>query len=243
MLRRPIILKIFAIFLFLDPLLRVCLMSIEREFTFFEVINKTLELSLNDFCNFWFLFPISGLLLLGVKVYSYILFIIIQFYSLYFHLNYESYSWPYLAKTPSTTAYLLLMINLFMVIYLLMPRSREIFFNKDLRWWERGSRFTINEPCFLKVGSSEIHGKVCDLSFGGALLELDQHIDTGHSVELEFEILTRPVSLQASVIRLVQVEGVQKYGVQFIFKNWWDEIRLKLLMLSLSKVGNYDQFR
>lgn len=227
----------------MDPFLRATFISIERDFSLYEVITKTFELPLTDFLNYWFLFPISGLLLLGVKTYSYIFFIIIQFYSLYFHLNYESFSWPYLSQTPSITAYLLLLINMFMVVYLLMPKSREVFFNKNLRWWERGSRYTINEPCFMHTGEIEIHGKVCDISFGGALLELDTHLDTGKSAILEFEVLNKPFSIRTSVIRLVDVQGVQKYGVQFHFKSSWEQLKLKLLMLSISKVERYHLFR
>ena len=124
MLRRPLLLKLFALFLFIDPILRVLFISMEREFPVLTVIQKTFELGAFDFFNFWFLFPISGFLVLSVKMYSYLFFIGIQFYSLYFHLNYEPYSWPYLSVAPSVTAYLLLAINLFIVIYLMLPRSR-----------------------------------------------------------------------------------------------------------------------
>jgi hypothetical protein len=243
MLKRPLILKLFALFLFIDPILRLSFISIEREFPFWDVLSKTFTLGFLDFFNFWFLFPLSGLLLLSVKLYSYILFISIQLYSLYFHLNYESFSWPYLSKNPSSTAYLLLGINVLMMVYLLLPRSREIFFDKELRWWERGNRYTINEPCFAKFLDKEVHGKVVDLSFGGALLSLDQEVETGSIVKLDFDILNRNISINAQIIRKIIRDDNVYFGTQFMFESSWQKIKLKGLMLSISKVSDYEKFR
>ncbi|MBT4792813.1 MAG: PilZ domain-containing protein [Halobacteriovoraceae bacterium] len=243
MLKRPLILKLFALFLFIDPLLRITFIAIEREFPFWVVLTKTFALGPADFFNFWFLFPVSGILLLSVKLYSYLVFITIQLYSIYFHLNYEPYSWPYLSESPSITSYLLLATNVMMMFYLLLPRSREIFFNKNLRWWERGSRYTINETCFAKVLDREIHGTVCDLSFGGALLKLDEPIDAGSIIRLDFEILHKPVSISAQIVRSFDSEEGLRFGTQFLFEGTWQKLRLKLLMLSLAKLSDYDKFR
>ena len=244
MLKRPLILKLFALFLFLDPLLRVVLLSIEKEFDFTVVLMKTLNLPIIDILNFWFLFPLSGLLILGVKNYTYIVFILIQFYSLYFHINYEPYNWPYLSETPSVNSYILLIINMFMVAYLLMPRPRQLFFNKDLRWWERGSRYTIEEPCFVKVLDREVHGKVCDVSFGGALLYLDEKIETGSIVKLDFEILEKKISLNGQIVREVPLEsGEIRFGIQFLFENTWQKLQLRLLMMSIAKLSAYEKYR
>jgi hypothetical protein len=246
MLKRPLILKLFAFFLFIDPILRVILLYVEKdkEFDFIVILSKALALPVGDLFNFWFLFPLSGVLLLGVKFYSYIGFILIQFYSLYFHINYQSYSWPYLAETPSLTAYILLAINIIMVGYLLMPRPREIFFNKNMRWWERGSRYSINEPCFVKLFEKEVHGKVCDISFGGALLNLDEHIEVGNTVKIDFEIVERSFSINAKIVRLVNgTDDNVQYGAQFLFSGIFQKLQLKFLMMTIAKLDAYEKFR
>ncbi len=243
MLRRPLLLKLFALFLFIDPILRVLFISMEREFPVLTVIQKTFELGAFDFFNFWFLFPISGFLVLSVKMYSYLFFIGIQFYSLYFHLNYEPYSWPYLSVAPSVTAYLLLAINLFIVIYLMLPRSREIFFDKNLRWWERGSRYTINEPCFIKLDGTDIHGKVIDLSHGGALLDIQQEVSEGNLINLDFEITNSKINLDALIVRKVIKDGKVLYGTQFTFSNFFTKLKLRLLMISIAKLSDYEKYR
>ena len=243
MLKRPLILKLFALFLFIDPLLRISFISISREFTFMDVLAKTFTLGMADFFNFWFLFPLSGILLLSVKLYSYILFIGIQLYSLYFHINYESYSWPYLSEHPSSSAYVLLTVNILMVIYLLMPRSREIFFDRSLRWWERGSRYTINDPCFAVIGDKEIHGKVVDLAFGGALIELDENVPTDTLINLDFDILNKNIHLKARIVRIIHRDNKPYYGTQFIFDSKLQKFKLRLLMFSVAKVSDYEKFR
>lgn len=244
MLKRPLVLKLFALLLFIDPLLRLCFITIETEFPFWIVLQKAFALSPKDFFNFWVLFPLSGLLLLSVKIYSYIFFILVQIYSLYFHLNYKPYSWPYLDKNPSTTAYILLTINMLMVIYLLMPRSRELFFDESLRWWERGDRYTINEPCFAKIQDKEYQGVVCDLSFGGALVTFKENINIDKTMDLSFDILGKNITLKTQVVRAMEdLDGKINYGLQFLFKNKWEKFKLKLIMFSISKVSDYEKFR
>ena len=244
MLRRPLILKLFAIFLLIEPLLRTAFISIESEFDYFTVLQRTIGLDTSDFFNYWFLFPLSGLLLLSVKLYSYFAFIAIQLYSLYFHLNYEPFSWPYLAESPSMTAYTLLCFNVFMMMYLLLPTSREIFFDKNLRWWERGSRYTLNEPCFVTFNEQQIHGKVIDISFGGALLQLDDVLESGSKIKIDFDILGKNVPVEAEIVRVFKGDDEsRRYGAQFIFGSFWEKIRLRLLMISVSKVEDYAKYR
>lgn len=158
-------------------------------------------------------------------------------------MNYEPYSWPYLSESPSSTAYLLLTINVAMMLYLLTPRSREVFFDKSLRWWERGSRYTIDEPCFASVLDREVHGKVCDISFGGALLQLDETIEPGTIIKLDFDILEKNVSINSQIVRVIQVDGEKRFGIQFMFESTWQKTKLKFLMLSIAKIGNYEKYR
>lgn len=245
MLKRPLILKLFALFMCIDPIIRLFLISIERDFSIGEVFTKTMSLTGFDFFNFWILFPVSALLLIAVRTQTYVLFLLLQFYSFYFHFNYESYAWPYLSKTPTATAYILLAINLFIVLYILMPRSREVFFDRSMRWWERGSRYSINEPCFVTFLDDNIHGQVLDLSFGGALLKLDQHIDAGSLVTLDFDILGKNLSLNAQVVRLIKNPdtGEIHFGLKFLFQDFLQKIELKMLMFNISLVGNYEKYR
>ena len=245
MLNRPLILKLIALLLCLDPLLRMIFISIERKFSFSEVFFKVFELGFIDFFNFMFLFPISGLLLLSANLFSYITFFLVQAYSLYFHFNYESFSWPYLSESPSASAYFLLTLNILMILYFIFPRSREIFFRKDLRWWERGTRYTINEKCQVVQDGQVFTGVVKDLSFGGALVTLDrkQDLETGDKLCVDFRVDGQRLSLESEVTRIVLEEGIKQYGVQFCFSSTLEKYKLKILMFAIGNRGLYEKYR
>lgn len=243
MVKKPLILKLLALYLILDPVLRAAVISIETEFSFFHVIAKTFSLDAMNVFNFWALFPLSGVLILTVNPLSYGFYIATQIYALFMHWNYTPYDWPYLAPTPFVTAYVLLFVNIFFVIYLLMPGSRVFFFDKNLRWWERGSRFLVNEPCFVTYMDKEIHGKVKDLAKNGALLASDEPLSLGDIVQVEFDILDRKLSMGAQVVREAHTDGVRDYGVQFLFNGTWDKAKLRFLMLMVLLSGDYEKLR
>lgn len=244
MLRRPLILKLLALYLILEPFLRAVIISIETEFSLGAVIMKTFSLDFQNVFNFWFLFPLSGLLILSVNPIGYLFYIATQVYSFLLHWNYQPYEWPYLSQTPFVTAYILLFVNVFFVVYLLLPGSRAFFFNKNLRWWERGSRFIIDEPCFFRHMDREIHGKVLDLGKGGALISSDEGMGLGDLVHLEFDVLDRNISLGAQVVREVPSDSeYRKYGVQFLFTGEMQKLRLRFLMLMVLMSGDYKKLR
>lgn len=219
--------------------------SIEANFSFSEVFFKVFELPMSDFFNFMFLFPISGILLLFTNLFSYILFFIVQAYSLYFHINYESFSWPYLSETPSASAYVLLSLNIMMIIYFLYPRSREIFFNKDLRWWERASRYTINEKCDVITSAGNFGGTISDLSYGGALIRSNKNfaIHVGDNCEISSEVAGRKIQLKGKATRVIRENDALLFGVRFEFNSLLEKYRLRILMFAIGNQGLYEKYR
>ncbi len=241
MLRRPLIIKLLAAYLLCEPLLRIVFLSIEKEFTLLTVFQRAIELAPLDFFNFWFLFPLSGLLLLSVKTVSYVFYIGLQCYSLYFHLSYEQFTWPYLSSVPSIPALLLLGMNLLITVYILLPRSREPFFNKDLRWWEQGGRFIIDSPCFITLDNKQIHGELKNLSHSGALILLKSgELAESCKLQIDFEVMNTPLALKGEVVRITQSNDRNQYGIRFEFTNFWQQLQLRFLLLSIEKRGQYE---
>ncbi len=244
MLNRPFILKLFSIILILNPILRVIFLSIEKEFGIFDVLTRSISLPFYDFFNFWILFPISSIFLLYPNTFTFVFFIIIQIYSLIIHIGYESYSWPYLSKTPSIASLILLFINLITTLYfILSDEMRKIFFDKYIRWWERPSRYTINEPCFVNINSHVIHGILKDLSSDGSLLELESAISDKDKFKIEFDILDINISLNARIIRNITNEGFFRYGIQFQFKNFLEKFKINILIFYITLLKKYDKYR
>jgi hypothetical protein len=242
LISKPLIIRLFAWFLILDPLVRIAVMSIEKDFPFLSVFYKAQALDFKDFFNFWFLFPLSGMLLLSIKSYSYILFIILQVYGLYFHVSYEAYSWPYLASGPTLSAILLQTINLIFVFYILLPRTRVTFFDKSLRWWERGSRFTIDTKAMISVNGQKKSGTIVDLSYSGAMVVVDYPLKADDQIVLDFEIMQKNLVVNAGVVRVIdQVNN--KFGIEFNFLNFMQRFSLKFILLTIEKSKLYDKYR
>ena len=242
MITKPLIIRLFACFLILDPIIRIAVMAVEKDFPFLSVFYKAKALDLNDFFNFWFLFPLSGILLMSIKSVSYILFIILQIYGLYFHISYQPFSWPYLASGPNISAILLQAINLIFVFYILLPRTRVTFFDKNLRWWERGSRFTINKKAMILTSGVNKSGMIADLSYSGAMIVIEYPLKSDDQIVLDFEIMDKNLIINAKVVRVIdQVNN--KFGIEFNFINILQQFSLKFILLTIEKSKAYDKYR
>jgi hypothetical protein len=242
LISKPLIIRLFAWFLILDPIIRIAVMAIEKDFPFLSVFYKAKGLDLKDFFNFWFLFPLSGALLLSIKSYSYILFIGLQVYGLYFHVSYQAYSWPYLASGPTISAILLQTINLIFVFYILLPRTRVTFFDKNLRWWERGSRFSVDKKAMISINGQKKSGMVVDLSYSGAMVTVDYPLKADDQIVLDFEILNKNLVINAVVVRVIdQVNN--KFGIEFNFVNILQKFSLKFILLTIEKSKSYSKYR
>lgn len=245
MLKKPSLLFFFSIFLIFEPIYTLAFISIEREFEILHIIKRSVMLSPIELFNFWFLFPISGFLLLSIRSYTYILFILLQLYNLIFHLTYDSYAWPYLSATPNIPSMCLLGVNVFIVIYMLLPDIRKPFFDRNLRWWERASRFNLEEPCYYTIGNEIYKSELVDFSETGALIKLgENNLVNGNQIRLEFNLLDKDYELNCEVVReLESGDNNRLYGVRFIFENIIQRYTLKFLQYSIRKSQKYSTVR
>lgn len=244
MLKKPPLLLFFSLFLILEPFITIAFITLEQDFTYLHVIKRTFELSPIEIFNFWLLFPLGGLLLLSIRGYTYIVFILLQVYNLVFHLGYESYTWPYLSEEPTISSIILVVINVIIVIYLLLPDIRKPFFNREMRWWERASRFHIDEPCFVNLKGEIIKSKLMDISETGALIELKEgNLAEGNFVKLDFNLLDKDYNINATVVRKLENEETDseshQYGLTFNFDNLIQRYVMKFLRASILKSKKY----
>ncbi|MBF0315997.1 MAG: PilZ domain-containing protein [Oligoflexia bacterium] len=256
MKQRPLLLKLAIIFLLFEPLMQLIILTVEKNFQLSHIFYRALTLnSFKDLFNFWLLFPLSALFLFSTRSIFFYLYIILQIYNIFYHLSYDSYTWPYLDEHPSLTAWILLTINIFILIYLLTSKTRKIFFNKDLRWWEQGHRFVVSIPCYLSFIDSSEKGTIVDLSFSGALLKTTHTLSKGVLVAIDFVLLGKSYSMNAMITRTPQArkqENVELiasndhtnvYGVRFIFNSIFDQFSLRLLLYKISRKKLFPKYR
>jgi hypothetical protein len=219
------------------------LISIEKDFSFWAVINKALTLPLKDFFDYWILAPLSGVLLWFVNLPSLVIYIFAQIYSIYFHINYESYAWPYLSQTPSLSAYFLLGINITIMIYLILPGTVKIFTKRELRWWERGGRFSINTPCFIFINDQMIRAVLKDISYSGASIVTEVPINTNLPLSIDVEVLNKNYLLEGSIVRSITALQENVYGVRFNFQSFIQRLSLRIVIFKIGLYGSYARYR
>jgi hypothetical protein len=241
---KPILVRLFTLFLLLEPILKILILTIQTDFSPFFIAHRTLSLGPLSFFNFWFLFPLAGLLLFKLNQYTFLAFIILQIYSIIFHLNYEAYTWPYLSELPHASSVALLAVNIIFTLYILLPRTRALFFDENLRWWERGSRFSINRPCFISIKGTEQKAHLDNISYSGALISTSKELENGLEVEVSFDILDEPFTTKAQVVRLVYSSKTHfGHGIQFQFNSKITAIKLRLLLFKAENLGLLHKYR
>jgi hypothetical protein len=192
-----------------------------------------------DVFHFWFLFPIAGFALLSVKSWSHPVFMAIQTYSIYIHMTYEKFTWPYLAETPFLGSLVLLALNICLIVYFLFPHVRKPFFNKDVRWWEHHRRYNNPFPCtFSIVNPNKLEDAyILNISLSGAfinhqgIVEDEQHM----MVNLSFDNVH--LSIKAEKVGSHAFGGSMGMGVRFIYESYWDKFKMKRLIKAIAKAN------
>jgi len=244
MKKKPLVFIVLGVLHLIEPIFKMLYFKMSTGFDWPTVVTNIMAVrGAEDIFHFWFLFPIAGLALLSVKKWSYPLFVGIQAYSIYIHLTYEKFSWPYLSEAPFLGSLILLGANVFMIIYFALPHVRKPFFDKDVRWWEHHRRFNIPFPCtFSIINPNKLEDAyVLNISLSGAfinhmgIVEDEQHM----MVNLSFEDVH--ISIKAEKVSSHAFGGSMGMGVKFIYESYWDRIKMKRLIKAISKANKVQE--
>jgi hypothetical protein len=167
--KRPWPLVILAIFQLLTPVGSLLFSSIANQM---DVFSFTQDLWQNG--NWVTKFSVFGLppILAGLIYFTRRMGLFLLTAAVLAQTGMNIVTWGRATNSMSLSMLVLVsVINLALIAYLLLPSVREIFFNPDIRWWERQPRYILNAPAEIifegGVRSCFIH----DLSRGGASLE------------------------------------------------------------------------
>lgn len=219
LLKRPRPILWIATFHLLEPLFKILYLKISTGFNFETVFNTILSIeSFKHFIEFWFIFPLAGLLLLSFKKIAYFLFLGIQIYIIYLHLTYESFTWPYVNESPLLFSSTLLYVNVFLIFYLSLPKVRRPFFDKSIKWWATPKRYEIKIPCSLLWEGHEVKGRTLNISRSGMFFQTNEHVGVDRDVYVKFDHQKFNFTFRASVIHERTFKG--EYGVGIHFKLW-----------------------
>lgn len=242
MKQKPLIFIVIAILHILEPLFKIAYFKATTHFPWTEIFSNIMALDgIKNIFDFWLLFPIAGIALLGVKKWSYSVFVSVQVYSIYTHFSYESYSWPYVAASPHWVSMALLAFNILIITYFLLPDVRRPFFDVNLRWWERKTRHALNIPCTLSFENPNIleDCHILNISETGSFLDFTKRdaadYQSHQPLMLHFSFKEFNVSLHAHVMSVHEFLGAKGIGIRFDFENIWERIYVRKVVATIAK--------
>ena len=187
--------------------------------------------------EFWGIFPLAGYALISVKSWSFFFFIALQTYGLYAFAAYEEFTWPYVAESPHISSSFLLITNLSIVAYFIVPANLRPYWNESRKIWRNTTRFATNIQAFFKHQDQNINTTITNISETGAYFTSNKELEIGNKLLLDLPINGEVKTLEAT-IRRTQNTAHDKYfgyGVEFHYKNSQDKRDLKEYIETLNQ--------
>ncbi len=233
MKNRPLIFILIAFFHIIEPLIKLAYFKAITPFSLGTIISNISQIhSLKEVLEFWFLFPLGGLALLGVKKWSYPIFVGVQIYNIYGHLTYEKYTWPYVSEIPFASGLILLFINSLIIIYFALPDVRRPFFDKSMRWWETRTRYAMKIPVTFTYANPNtlLDGVIENISQTGVFINHKNIIDVDSEIKLNINYNDLSITLKGKVVAHHAFKGQRGMGVQLEFENIWEKLYIRKII-------------
>lgn len=240
MKNKPLLFILIAFLHICEPLIKISYFKVTTPFPFPQILDNIAHISSSkEFFEFWFLFPIGGIALLGVKRWSYPVFVGVQMYAIWSHLTYQKFTWPYVSEVPFFGSLFLLFVNICIVIYFALPDVRRPFFDKNLRWWETPSRIVMRLPCSISIENPEhLHDcEILNISRSGAFINYKGVLENDTQIHLKLFWGDTAIEVNAVKVGSHSFDREHGIGVRFKFNNLWEDLAMRKLVKELSKVS------
>jgi hypothetical protein len=228
---------LLATLLFCEPLLKVLYLKFQTGFEW-DILMRTIFSIEGAFKNFefWGIFPLAGYALISVRTWSFLFFMGLQAYSIYAYLAYEQFTWPYVAQSPHVSTSLLLICNLSIIMYFMVPAHFRPFWNETRKIWRNTTRFATTTQAFFKHKDKNINTTITNISETGAYFTSTQELGVGERISLEIPINGEIKKIEATIRRTQATahEDYTGYGVEFHYKSSQDKKDLKEYVNSLN---------
>lgn len=230
---KPTVVKVLALFLFLEPLIKIIYFQITTQFSFIQILDNISKINHPwEFFEFWLLYPLGGLALLSKWSWSFLLFIGVQLLSVFLNLSYEPYTWPYIQSSPHISSVLLLLINFLIIYYFFSKQGRQHFLSKKGFQLRGAARYPFIQESNLRFDEYEKNEKVMmqDLSLTGTFITTKHSLFLDDRVELSFPSPVGPIDLEAQVVN----KRGDGYGLRFIYTSFSQKKLVKAIIKQLS---------
>jgi len=217
MKQRPRLLVFLAVFYLLSPILYQALVSVYFGAPFLEVLQQTAAEN-SSWRNFE-IFILPLLLATCIFVARRLGYFIVILGSLYLCTRSLTIFLSANETVPTSVLVFTNIIFVGTVFYLLRKKTRAIYFNPKIRWWETEARYIVNlKASMIRLGAEPTPVLVSDIAMGGAAIETsDVNFLPHEMIRIEFEHAGVHYKNTAGVVWERQLsEGKRLLGTQWI---------------------------
>jgi hypothetical protein len=219
MKNRPVVLTVLSVLCLIEPIIKVLYFKATTHFDFVVIFaNLLARNSFIDVVDFWLVFPIAGLLLWKLRKWTYFAFLAVLGYINYSMFTYEKYTWPYNSDSPFFYNYSIVLLSALVFCYFLLPKVREPFFDRRVRWWEPKTRYPVDISCKLQGEHVTFSTTIKNISQTGVFVLESKFLRVGDRLLLEFNFLGQTLSVPVEVISKHTTRGVNGFGLCFRFQ-------------------------
>ena len=209
MKRRPWSIVVLAILYFIAPILNAYLSARLMRLNFSEYLELVFaQNSPGELFVIFGLLPLAAIAIFLMKKWSYFVFLLAMALVVYFNFR-EWQQHP--DKINFGLLIFLVVFNIGLVSYFLIPAVKVVYFNPRVRWWESKPRYLTHINGEMEAQTGRTSCVILNLSEGGALVQYNFELPKDTEIDLSFSIFGEKFRIAARV----QHSGPQGYGLKF----------------------------
>jgi len=213
---RPWFIIFLAVFVALSPVQNILMFSIAYDQNVIEYIADVYQFQTGPQLASFYLLPlVAGYSIYAVKNWSFPVFV--ATFTFYMYQTYMTGTFPAVFNDLSLMTAVLLM-NLILIAYFLLPTVRAAYFDSSVRWWEAKYRYKIEMDAEVTSNGKQVRGKISDISEGGIFVTTDGPIDVSPELHIKINYLTLNFQMQGKIVREKKNEANESeygYGIEF----------------------------
>lgn len=231
---RPWFIVFLGVFVALSPVQNILMFSVAFDQSVIEYIADVYQFQTGpQLASFYFLPLVAGYSIYAVKNWSFPVFVVS--FTFYMYQTYMTGTFPAVFNDLSLMTAVLLM-NLILIAYFLLPTVRAAYFDASVRWWEAKYRYKIEMDAEVTSNGKQVMGKISDISEGGVFVTTNGRIDVSPELHINIKYLTLNFQMQGKVVREQKNEANESeygYGIEFCEIPRENQKRLKKLIQAL----------
>jgi hypothetical protein len=178
---------------------------------------------------------------------AFLLYSALMFFKLFSVITYIPFDWPYFSNYPHWSSVLLPAMNIVIILKIIWPHFQRYFISRYFyRLWDTRDRQGVQIKAQLFLDSKDddsFHGKILDISPGGAMFEPSPGVQFSPQVKETGLILFRSdekhyTFLPVKVLYFLGVDSANRCGFIFHSLNLEQRVQLMYFLIKVKMTKN-----